>query len=255
MRRRDFTVLLGAAVAAGWPAAASAQTATAPVRRVGLLSGGAPPGDTSPMAQGLAAGFAKRGYVVGRDLGFLGQGALGHVERLPQLVKQLAASGAQVIVTTGYPAALAAKDATTVPVVMINEGDPIATGLAQSLARPGGHVTGVSEVASELSAKRLQLVTQAVPNVRQVAMLWNADDLGMTLRYKAAGAAARNLHIKVQSLGVRAPDDFAAAFAAMTQDPPDAILMVTDALTLLNHQKVFDFAAAHRVPAIYEFDF
>jgi putative tryptophan/tyrosine transport system substrate-binding protein len=253
MRRRDFLGALGGAAAAG-PVAALAQTSGA-VHRVGLLDAGPPLGDASPIVEGLGAGFARRGYAVGRDLVFERRAALGHVERLPQLVQELAASGAQLIVTSGYPAALAAKQHTTIPVVVTNAGDPVATGLVQSLAHPGGHVTGISEIASELSAKRLQLLTETVPKVRKVAMLWNADDLGMTLRYRAADKAAQILRIKVEALGVREPDDFAAAFAAMTRDPPDAILMVTDALTLLNHKKVFDFAAAHRLAAIYEFDF
>ena len=253
MRRRDFIAVLGGAAAAG-PVAALAQTSGA-VRRVGLLGAGPPLGDASPMVKGLGAGFAKRGYTLGRDLVFERRAALGHVERLPQLVQELVASGAQLIVTSGYPAVLAAKQHATIPVVVTNAGDPVATGLVHSLARPGGHVTGISEIASELSAKRLQLLTETVPKVRKVAMLWNADDLGMTLRYRAADRAAQILHITVEALGVREPDDFAAAFAAMTRDPPDALLMVTDALTVLNHKGVFDFAAAHHLPAIYEFDF
>jgi len=86
-------------------------------------------------------------------------------------------------------------------------------------------------------------------------MLWNSDDLGMTLRYRASEAGAKALGISVQALGVREPNDFDQAFAAMTRDMPDAILMVTDSLTILNRRRVFEFAAAHRVPAIYEFDF
>jgi putative ABC transport system substrate-binding protein len=86
-------------------------------------------------------------------------------------------------------------------------------------------------------------------------MLWNADDLGMTLRYRSAEASARTLGFEIQPLGVREPDDFAAAFAAMGRDPPDAILMVTDALTALNRKKVFEFVAQRKLPAIYEYDF
>lgn len=232
-----------------------ARAAAGKVRRVGLLGSGPPFGDKSPVVVGLSAGFKKRGWTLGHDLVFEGRAARGDEKRLPGLAGELAASGVELIVTMGYPAALAAKEHTTIPVVMMNSGDPVATGLVKSLAHPGGHVTGISEIASELSAKRLELLTETVPNVRKVAMLWNADNLGMTLRYRAAKAAAQQLRIAVQSLGVREPDDFASAFAAMTRDPPDAILMVTDALTILNHKRVFDFAAAHRLPAIYEFDF
>jgi putative ABC transport system substrate-binding protein len=138
---------------------------------------------------------------------------------------------------------------------MVQAGDPVADGLVASFARPGGHLTGLSEVAVELSAKRLALLKEAVPGVHRVAMLWNAEDLGMSLRYKAAEAQARSLGIDVESLGVRAPNDFETAFAAMMHRPPDAILMVSDVLTTLNRKRVIDFAASHKLPAIYEYDF
>jgi putative tryptophan/tyrosine transport system substrate-binding protein len=125
--------------------------------------------------------------------------------------------------------------------------------LIDGLAHPGGNVTGIGEIAAELSAKRLEVFKDAFPNLRKIAMLWNADDLGMTLRYKSAESAARTLGFEIQPLGVREPDDFTAAFAAMVRDRPDAILMVTDALTSLNRKRVFEFAAQHKLPAIYEY--
>ena len=145
--------------------------------------------------------------------------------------------------------------ATGVPtVVAVGAGDPVATGLVASLARPGGNVTGNSDNATTLSTKRLALLKQTKPNIRKVAMLWNKDDLGMTLRYQASADAAKSLGSAVQPLGVRDPNDFADAFAIMDRDLPDAILMVADALTILNRKRVFDYAAAHRLPAIYEQD-
>jgi ABC-type uncharacterized transport system substrate-binding protein len=128
---------------------------------------------------------------------------------------------------TRFPA-LAAKQGTTLPVVEFSGGDPVATGLAASLARPGGHVTGISDVSAEVTPKRLQLLKEFSPNLRRVAMLWNADDLAMTLRYKAAEAGAKTLGIEVQPFGVREPADFAQAIAGMTRDAPDGILMVSD---------------------------
>jgi ABC-type uncharacterized transport system, periplasmic component len=110
-------------------------------------------------------------------------------------------------------------------------------------------------VSAEVTPKRLQLLKEFAPNLRRVAMLWNADDLAMTLRYKAAETGAQALGISVQPLGVREPADFEQAFGAMTRDPPDAILMVSDPLTNLNRKLVFEFAAAHRLPGIYEYDF
>jgi putative ABC transport system substrate-binding protein len=108
---------------------------------------------------------------------------------------------------------------------------------------------------SELSAKRLALLNEAVPGVRAVAVLWNADDLGMTLRYRAAEVEAKRLGMQIVPLGVHAPDDLDAAFAAMSEKPPDAILMLTDILTVLNRKRVIDFAAKRRLPAIYEYAF
>jgi putative ABC transport system substrate-binding protein len=120
------------------------------------------------------------------------------------------------------------------------------------LAQPGGNLTGVSEISTELSAKRLEILKEAVPNLRLVAMLWNAADLGMSLRYRSAEDAARVLGIKVQTLGVREPNDFDQAFTEMTRTRPDAILMVSDALTILNRKRVVEFAAENRLPTIFE---
>ena len=133
-------------------------------------------------------------------------------------------------------------------------GDPVATGLIDSLARPGGTLTGISDDATTLSIKRLSLLKELRPAVTKVAMLWNRDDLGMSLRYKASADAAQSMGISVQALGVREPNDFEGVFEAMKREPPDAILMVSDSLTLLNRKRVIDYAAAERLPAIYETD-
>jgi putative tryptophan/tyrosine transport system substrate-binding protein len=227
------------------------QTAVKP-RRVGLLSSGAPLTDTSEVVVGLTAGFSKRGYVVGSSLLFERRAAEAHPDRLPRLVDNLKGQ-AELIITNGYPAARVVKDRSNVAVVAITGADPVAMGLIDSLAHPGGNITGVGEVAAELSAKRLEVLKDTFPSLRKIAMLWNADDLGMTLRYKSAETAARTLGLEVQALGVREPEDFAAAFAAMVRDRPDAILMVTDALTALHRKRVFEFAAQQKLPAIYEY--
>jgi putative ABC transport system substrate-binding protein len=229
------------------------QSAVRP-RRVGLLSSSAPLTDANDVVVGLNAGFSKRGYEVGRSLLYERRAAEAHLERLPQLVDELKQS-AELIITQSNAAARVVKERSNVPVVAITGGDPIATGLIDSMARPGGTVTGVGEVAAELSAKRLEVLKDTFPSLRKIAMLWNADDLGMTMRYKSAAAAARTLGFEIQALGVREPDDFADAFAAMVRDRPDAILMVTDALTVLNRKRVFEFAAQQKLPAIYEYEF
>ena len=253
MRSAGFVAGFVAALAIG-AAGAGAQTSGA-TYRVGLLSVGADPTDRSPFGAGLIRGFARQGFALGRNLAFERRAAHGQLDRLPLLVDQLVADKVAIIVTSGYPAALAAKQHATLPIVAVQAGDPVEDGLAASFARPGGRVTGLSEVAVELSAKRLALLKEAVPGIHRVAMLWNAEDLGMSLRYKGAEAQARGLGIEVELLGVHAPEGFEGAFAAMMRRPPDAILMVSDVLTTLNRKRVFDFAAAHKLPAIYEYDF
>lgn len=251
MKRRDLIIALGG-TAAAWPLRALAQT-PAQVYRIGLLNPGGL--GAGPFEAPLMRGLALHGYVPDKNLALERRGAEGHADRLPRLVAELAASKVGVIIALGYLPALTAKQETTLPVVVFSAGDPVATGLADSLARPGGHVTGISDVSAEVTPKRLALLKEFAPKMRRVAMLWNAQDLAMTLRYKAAQAGAQALGISVQPLGVREPADFDHAFAAMNRDMPDAILMVSDPLTNLNRKRVFEFAAAHRLPGIYEYDF
>jgi ABC-type uncharacterized transport system substrate-binding protein len=225
------------------------------VYRIGfLISGEFTPGSPgSTFADGIVRVLGQKGYVVGKNLEVQRLGAAAHKERLPGLAEQMVASKVDVIAINNYPAAAAARNATrTVPIVISGGGDPVRTNLIVSLAHPGGNITGVSDVAVQLAPKRLSYLIEAVPNMKRVAMLWNADDPGMTLRYEAAADVAKRLGIAVQPLGVREPDDFEVAFKSMIDNPPDGILMVADALTYLNRHRVYEFAAAHRLPAIYE---
>ena len=171
---------------------------------------------------------------------------------MPRTVDELVASKVDVILAFGFPPAFAAKSGANLPVVVTGAGDPVATRLADSLARPGGHLTGVSDVVQELTTKRMELLRELAPGLRRVAMLWNTDDLAMTLRYRASEVAANSMGITIQALGVREPDDFEQAFAAMKLERPDAILMVSNSLVNLNRRRIFDLATAQRLPAIYE---
>jgi putative tryptophan/tyrosine transport system substrate-binding protein len=247
--RREFIAGIGGAAA--WPLGLRAQPAK--VYRIGLLnSGGLGAG---PFEASFLRGLANHGYTPGRNLVLERRGAEGHSDRLPQLATELAASKVELLIALGYPTVLAAKQATSLPIVEFSAGDPVATGLTDSLARPSAQVTGISDVSAEVTPKRLQLLKQFSPSLRRVAMLWNADDLAMTLRYKAAEVGAQALGLSVQPLGVREPADFDHALEAMNRELPDAILMVSDPLTNLNRKVVFEFAAAHRLPGIYEYDF
>ncbi len=253
MRRREvLQVLAGAIVAA--PCGAAAQT-TAKTYRIGTLTVTAPIAPTDGPGALLIAGLAQRGYTLGQNLAYETRGAAGKIGQMPNLMQELKAASVDVVVTIGYPAAAAAKASGVATVIATGSGDPVVTGLVASLARPGGNVTGISDDAAALSTKRLELLKATSPQLRKVAMLWNKDDLGMTQRYDASAKAAQEIGVTVQALGVRQPDDFNEAFDAMNRDPPGAILMVTDALTLLNRKRVFDYAAERRLPAIYEQDF
>ena len=252
MKRREFIALLGGLAVAA-PRAAIAQTGK--VFRLGTLTVGPPMPATTGSGAMLIAGLAQRGFTLGQNLAYEARGAAGDVRQMPNLIQQLKAANVDVVVTVGYPAAAAAKASGAPTVIVTGSGDPVKTGLVASLARPGGNVTGISDDAATLSTKRLGLLKEMSPQLRKVAMLWNKDDLGMSQRYNASADAAREIGVTVLPLGVREPDDFNEAFAAMDKDSPDAILMVTDSLTLLNRKRVFEYALAHRLPAIYEQDF
>ena len=253
MRRRDVIQLLAGAMVAA-PCGATAQT-PAKTYRLGTLTVGPPIAPNAGTGAMLIEGLAKRGYTLGQNLAYEARGAAGNVSQTANLMQELKAANVDVVVTVSYPAAAAAKASGVATVIASGSGDPVKTGLVASLARPGGNVTGISDDAAALSTKRLGLLKAVSPQLRKVAMLWNKDDLGMSQRYDASAQAAQTLGVTVQPLGVRQPDDFNEAFAAMNRDPPDAILMVTDSLTLLNRKRVFDYAAEHKLPAIYEQDF
>jgi putative ABC transport system substrate-binding protein len=254
MKRRDLlTLLAGTLFAPSLLTPLSRAQQRGKNYRVGLLSIGSALGPTDERRRTFVEGLAARGFSEGENFVLEQRFADTRPERLGSLVAELKRANVDVIVTFGYPAALAAKMATAdIPIVVIGAGDPVATGLVEGLARPGGNLTGVTEISTELSAKRLEILKDALPNLGRVAMLWNAADLGMTLRFHAAEGAAQVLGIKVQALGVREPDDFDDAFAAMTRERPDAILMVSDALTNLNRKRVVEFAMTHRLPTIFE---
>src|SRR5262249_16162380 len=233
MRRRDFIRgIAGAIVVAPWHVGAQTTTKT---YHLASLSAGSPFLTNSPNIAMLLPKLAEHGYKLGENLRYTPYGADMELERLPQMARDIAANKIDVVVAFGYPPGGVMKG-TGIPTFAFGAGDPVATGLVDSLARPGGNVTGISDNAITLSTKRLGLLKQAAPKIRKVAMLWNKKDLGMTLRYQASADAAKVLGIVVQPLGVGEPEDFADAFTAMDRDPPDAILMVSDALTVLNRK-------------------
>jgi putative ABC transport system substrate-binding protein len=242
-------VMLGM-LAASFPAAAQAPQK---VFRVGHLAApgrtpdGAPPRPLREALRGL-------GYVEGQNIAYEARFAEGKVERLPDLAAELIRLKVDVIVAQGGAATEAARRATsTIPIVMAPaSGDAVAVGWIATLARPGANITGLTDEAIQLSAKRMELLKEAVPPAALIAIVWNANDQGMTLRYREIEKAARTLRVDVQALGLREPEDFAAAFATMTRRRPDAMFLVADVLTTMNRKRFIEFAATHRIPAMYE---
>jgi putative ABC transport system substrate-binding protein len=219
--------------------------------RVGLLTWTAPPTPSSPTP--FEQGLRQLGYVEGQNIAIERRYANGHMDRLPELAADLARLHLDVILTQSFPAALAAKQATTIiPIVVMGAGDPVATGLVASFARPGGNITGVSALETELSGKRLELLKEAFPKLARVAVLWNAADFGMTLKFREIELAAKALRVTVQALAVREPKDFDGVFAEMIRKRPDALFVITDPLTQLNRKQLVELATKNRLPAMYE---
>jgi putative tryptophan/tyrosine transport system substrate-binding protein len=195
-RIREFITLLTGTVIAG-PHVAITQPASK-IYRVATLSPGAPLDEKSPLALILLQVLEKHGYTRGKNLEFESRGAGGQMNKLGEIVREMKANQVDVIVGGGFPTALACKVANVPTVIYLGAGDPVATHLIDSLAHPGGTITGISDNATTLATKRLGLIKQAVPRVTKVAMLWNRDDLGMSMRYEASADAARSLTKRAQ---------------------------------------------------------
>ena len=253
MERRAFLAMLGGA-ASIYSGVAGAQT---PGRKYHLaaLTPVEAITEGSPLGNVLLTALAQQGYAVGQNLTYTARSSLDDNSKIPGLLQELKAGGADAIVVIGFPAALAAKSLGIPTIGAQGLGDPVETGLIYSLSHPGGNITGISDMATTLTTKRLSFLKQVSPNIRKVAMLWNPNDLAMSLRYRASANVAGSLGILVQAFGIREPDDFGQAFEVMNGDMPDAILMVADALTNFNRKRVIEFALARKVPAIYEYDF
>src|SRR2546427_2477232 len=233
------------------PGGASDAQQAGKVWRIGILSGASPtsPGPLAALLQGLR----EAGLVEGRNAVFEIRYSEGRTEQFPAFASELARLPVDVLVAISTPAAAAAKQATsTIPVVIAAASDPVGARLVASLAHPGGNITGLSLLAPELSAKRLDLLTQAVSPLSRVAVLWNLDNEGMALRFRETQAASRVLGVSIQSVGVRTPADFDGAFATITREHPHGLLVMADTVTIGQRKRTADFAASNRIPAIYE---
>ena len=247
MKRREFITLLGGAAA--WPLAARAQQA-GKIHKVGYLSPSLP-SVYSPL---LFDDLRELGWFEGKNVTFEYRFAENRLERLPELAAELVRLNVDVIVAVGTLGPLAAKRATTtIPIVMLSAGDPLGTGLVDSLARPGGNVTGMSLMVPDLGGKRLELLKELLPRLSRVAVLWNAANPYPAIVFKETQAAGRKLGIEVHSLEVRGPDDLDGAFAAARLQHPDALISVEDPLTFTYRKRIADFAVAEQLPSLHGF--
>ena len=199
-------------------------------------------------------GLRELGYVEGQNITLEVRWAEGRSERLPELVAELVHLKVDVLVVASTPGALAAKNATrTIPVVMLGVGDPVGSGLAASLARPGSNVTGLSLLNPEISGKRLELLKQCLPSISRVAALTNPDNPIHAVYWKETHTAAQTLGLQLQSIKTRAPEDFDEAFRAAARGRADALLAFDDALTIGYRARLIALAAKYRLPTMYGF--
>ena len=251
MDRRTFLGALASSLLAA-PLAAEAQPA-GKVPRVGFLAASsASDAANARWIEAFRQGLRDLGYVEGRNIVIEYRYAGEKYERLPALAAELVRLKVDVIVSHGTPGPLAAKHATSViPIVMTSAGDPVASGLVSSLARPGGNVTGMSLMVPELGGKRLHLLKEIIPGLSRVAVLWNATNPYNSLVVREMEATATTLGVQLQSLVVRGPDDFEGALAAAATGRAAALTAVEDPLMNTKRIQIVDFAAKSRLPAIY----
>jgi len=235
--------------------AASSLTAgaqpTVKVARIGCLAGGSRRNNFELFRQELE----HLGYIDGRNIGFEYRFAESDLARLPQLAAELVSLKVDIIVASPTPAAVAAKQVTdAIPIVMVNAGDPVGLGLVESLARPGGNVTGLAfSVALETLGKALELLKDTVPNLNRVAVLLNPANPAHSLAKKQVEVAAAGSGVQLQLLEVRGPGDFPNAFAAMAQERAGAVIIVPDVLSVENAKQLAELAVSTGLPSMHGF--
>ena len=238
-RRREFISLLGGA--AVWPLAARAQRSTR-IAKIGHIESGWPSSSPNLLAA-FRRGLRELGYIEGETFFIERRYAEGREDRLPQLAAELVQFGVDVIFAIGPPQALAASRATDrIPIVFVGGGDPVAMGLVKSLARPGGNLTGLTFVTVELASKRMQLLKDAVPVVKRVAVLWNPDNVINRLELEKATATAEALGLTGLPVEIRVLEDIEGAFSAMKSQRADAALVLSSPLTFPNRPRIVQSA-------------
>jgi len=253
MRRREFIKLVGGAAAA-WPLSVNAQP-SAKIPRIGLMvTGSLQSPEARVQLDAFRQGLRQLGYTEGRNIAIEYRGADGRIERFPNLAAELVRLEVDLIFAANTRAALAARQATsTIPIVSAVMGDPVEDGLVASLAQPGGNVTGLTFLAPELTAKRMQLLKDALPNVSRVAALWHPGAYGertMDDMLKATESAARTLGVQLQLIEVRAAGELERAFSTMMKERAEALFLFPSPMLFLARRRIVELAATHRLPSV-----
>jgi putative ABC transport system substrate-binding protein len=240
--RRQFTLTVGA-TAVAWPLSLHAQQSKR-VPRIGVLLFGTP--DTDPNLPAFLRGLRELGFVEGQNIAIEYRYAEGKPDRLRALAGELVAIKPDLIFALGGDVAPSARVATTtIPIVVAVSNDPVQAGLVTSLAHPGGNITGVTFVSSDLAAKRLQFLREIAPAIARVGVIWNPDHVDP--EYREVQSAAKTLGIPVRSLEVRSADDFDTAFDAATNDRIQALMPITSRLMLINRARIIEFSRRHQL--------
>jgi putative ABC transport system substrate-binding protein len=248
LKRREFVALLGGATA--WPVAARAQR-LGKVWQVGMLDTATRELNKTNM-DALLGRFGELGYVEGQNLIIHYRSSDGRNDRLPELVAELIRLNLDVIVVRGTPEVLAVKNATsTIPVVMSAVVDPVGLGVAASFSRPGGNITGMSSLASELGPKRIGLLRELVPGIKRLALLGDFRNAAVGVAWEEVRMAARSLDIEAMKFDVRRAADVSRAFDVASSENIQAVTVTIDATTRSNRQLIIDMAAMNRLPVMY----
>jgi ABC-type uncharacterized transport system substrate-binding protein len=223
------------------------------IHRIGYLAARSSP---EPRDEGFRQGLRDLGYIEGKNIAVEYRYARGKIEELAGFVAEMVRLNVDVIVATGTPVAQRAKQATSViPIVIAIGDDPVEMKLVDSLAHPGGNVTGVTTLATELRGKMLELLKEVVPRLTRVAVLWSPVDPRFVLNFKESEAEARSLGLQLQSLEVRGPDELESAFRAATKERAEALIMLRAPVINAHLKPIADLAIKSRIPAIYDDSF
>jgi putative ABC transport system substrate-binding protein len=223
----------------------------AKVARVGILDGGSPYPEREALWNGFKEALREAGHVEGKNVAFDFRWTSGQPRLSQEMVNDLVRANVDVIVTAGTPVALVAKRATTkIPIVLVLAGDPIQTGLATNLNRPGGNVTGLTTLSTELSAKRLELMKELVPEMTQLGIIWD-DNPAFTLAVRNAEAAARVMKISTQAIQVHGRDELEMVIADFSRRKVGALEVMPGQTFLVERQRIAELALRHRLPTVF----